>query len=93
MLDMCNGSRTPDNEVIFYDAILYVICRNGEEFTCDQIILCVEYDVPLSLADILKIYPNVWMLIAEDALYSKVYQYGNHRDEGWELKGEVLGYA
>lgn len=92
MLDMRDASRKPDDEVIFYDAMLYVISYD-REFTCDQIVLVPEYDIPLSLADIRKIYPYVEMLIVEDFLHTKVYSYGNHAGEGWELRGEVIGFA
>lgn len=105
MLNMYTGKKTPDDEVIFYDGFLYIIMdhrviEDGEEHSYEgirEICLCPQYDPPLSLADIKETYPDVHIVIHDDALYGEVYKYGNHTiepgAEAWELYGETRGYA
>ena len=101
MRNLLTGEVKPDDEVMFYDGMLLIICRDknrlSEEMITYDRILCAEYDDPITLADIVKDFPNVYKLIFEDPLKGYVYNYGNHpRDpepEMWELVGEILGYA
>lgn len=108
MLDMVNGGKTPDNEVIFYDGFLYIISCEKEpeifggeyhdaEYSVDVKCLDGVYEEPITLADITERYPNVSKVIYDDALKGYVYNYGNHRfekdSEMWELVGTTLGYA
>lgn len=89
MRDLWKNENRPDNEVIFYDGFLYIICRDAEpyvdgceltpaQYSVKSIILNAEYDAPWSLADIVQWYPNVCKVIYDDALRGTVYSYGNH---------------
>ena len=51
-----------------------------------------EYDMPISLADVKRLYPKAELVISDDALSGKIYRYGNH-GEFWEEVGETRGYA
>jgi hypothetical protein len=108
MLDLLNYKRQADDEVIFYDGILYIICCDKEthidgcalqpaEYSVKAVCLAAEYDEPWTLADIARIYPKVCKVIYDDALKGAVYSYGNHghekNAEKWEKVGETVGYA
>ena len=104
MLNMMNGEKKPDNEVIFRDGFLYMIIQDqapkfddGAKYSIAVKCLCPEYDEPMSLVDISRLYPNIQKLIFDDAMKGYIYNYGNHRcdpnAEAWELIGETMGYA
>ena len=109
MLDMVNGEIKPDNEVVFYDGFLTIICEEHEaeysgfekvkdaEWSVLRFCLTAPYDAPISLEDIAKMYPKVQKVIFDDSLKGYVFNYGNHRCEKdaemWELVGTTLGYA
>lgn len=107
MLDTYEGIKTPDNEVIFYDGILYIISREREpyidnewhdaEYSIEVKFMNAEHDEPLTLADIAEKYPNVCKVIFDDALRGYVYSHGNHGKgnifEAWELVGTTKGYT
>ena len=97
-----DGNIVRDNDVVFYDGILYVLSRiryieDNEEKTkyyADALFIDGEYDDPLSLSDIPVKYPYVFKVIFEEPLRGKVYNYKNHRDgESWEEVGITKGYA
>ena len=100
MLDITSGYKKDDDKVVFYDCMLTIIEQlnkitsdNPEsEFKATEIVLCAEYDEPMSLKDITAKFPKVWMLISETALKGEIYRYNNHGD-GWELVGQTVGYA
>lgn len=109
MLKLGRDERIPDEEVVFYDGILYLIMEpdlkcsmvNGRYKTVleyrmgevDEIFLDAQYDNPLSLKDIKELFPDVKLVYFEEALNSWLYQYGNHNPDEWELVGEGIGYA
>ena len=99
MLDMTNGNKKPDDEVVFDDGFLYIISLEEEGYSITVKCLCAEYDEPMTLADIAKEYPNVHKVIFDDCLRGCVYNHGNHcskydpNAEMWELVGHTLGYA
>ena len=76
------------------DGIVKIFCRDKDGNTSGhEIIICCEYDDPITLNDIAKTYPNVNTVIAEMALEGEVYSYGNHEKGVWEQVGETRGYA
>ena len=96
------ATKCDDDKVYFTDGILYIISEKLDDTfnyycECKKIILCPEYDHPISLRDIEMKYPDVRMVVFEDALRGKVYDFGNHRGdknaELWECVGETRGYA
>lgn len=102
MLDMMNHTRCDDDKVYFTDGILYIISEKLDDTfnyycECKKIILCPEYDHPISLRDIEMKYPDVRMVVFEDAFKGYVYHFGNHRNqkgvELWECVGKTRGYA
>ena len=106
MLDMTTGKIKPDDEEVFYDGFLYIICEipkfrgtpNGDmelrESYVVEYCLNPEIDEPWTLARISEVYPTVHKVLWEDALRGYVYHYGNHTDsEQWERVGDTLGYA
>lgn len=83
------------NEVGTYDGFVYIISENKYK----KIIMVAngtEDDRFLSLNDCLKEIDydgfGVVLVILEDALSGKIYQYGNHGAE-WYEHGETRGYA
>lgn len=104
MKDSRTGKLVPDENVVFYDGFIYVISamdcleRNvlNRRYSLDVILLCPEYDDPVSLVDIKNKYPFVCKVLHEDMLSGEVYNYGNHKrhaEEYWELTGETVGFA
>jgi hypothetical protein len=95
MKSMKNGRVVPDEDVLFYDEIIYIICDEVEGFSCHQLVLCPQYDGPTSLLDIAEKYPNVRKVIAESYLKGQIFNYNNHpkEDEKWELVGETIGFV
>lgn len=87
----------PDNEVVFQDGILFIICAYGteEDCECHQIHIDAQYrpETVMSLKDIVEKYPTVSKVIHEGMLYGEVYSYGNHKMGEWEKVGETIGYA
>jgi len=87
----------PDDEVVFYDGVLMIICKYSieEDCECHQIIIDPQYkpETVMSLKDIAKKYPTVSTVIHDGALSGEVYSYGNHKYGEWELVGETVGYA
>ncbi len=84
--------KVPDTSVVFVDGFLYIISRK-ETYSLDVLCLNVEYDEPITLADIAMKYPNVVRVVYEGALRGYVYTYGNHDKGVWEQTGKTIGYA
>lgn len=89
MRDLWNSENMPDDEVIFYDGFLYIVCKDEDvyidgcelqpaKYSVKCIMLNAEYDAPWTLADISQRYPTVNKVIYADALRGAVYSYGNH---------------
>ena len=109
MIDFKDGETYNDDEYVFYDGILTIIRRdrllpfsNPMLLDTVEVIIDAEYDDPLSLQDIVDKWPDVMMLIHEDALRGEIFRYGNHKGqkmangkegELWEKVGETRGYA
>lgn len=87
----------PDNEVVFQDGILFIICAYGteEDCECHQIHINAQHrpETVMSLKDIVEKYPTVSKVIHEGMLHGEVYAYGNHKMGEWEQVGETIGYA
>lgn len=78
------------------DGIVTILCRSKDEnpkYSLYVEYLSGEYDEPLTLNDIVNKYPEVYMVIFESGLYGKIYNYGNHEEGIWELRGRTDGYA
>lgn len=91
-----HGKKYNDEDPIFYDGILRIICELGDNYvicTAHRIVLTPEYDEPLSLADIAKKYRNVKKVIYETWTSGMIFNYKNHKDgEDWELVGTTIGF-
>lgn len=82
------------NDKTFYDGILTVICiKDKIKVAGERMYLDAEYNDPITLGDIAQKFPDVEMVIFEDALSGKVYTLGNHEERQWEEVGETCGYA
>ena len=102
MKNLLNGEIVPDDEVVFYDGLLYIIGyadMHKRSAYCEHLCLCCEYDEPLTLKDIAEKYKNVHKVIFEGGLHGEVYNYMNHKTvhdpdaEAWEQVGTTVGYA
>lgn len=87
------------------DNAIYIIYKDGKttkdiagrEFQFDNHAAKViyhdgQYDEKITLADILRDYPTVVMVIVDSDLSGKVYRYGNHGPY-FEQVGTTIGYA
>lgn len=88
----------PDCNVTFTDGVLYIIETHSLNFTTPtKIHLHGEFGDCVSLCEIERKYPDVEMVIYENASKGCVYRYGNHRYEPdaqmWEEVGTTRGYA
>ena len=79
----------PDDEVLFGDGILWIVCKDGVA----KIVIDPQYDNTISLEDIALRYPNVEIVIHEEALSGEVYRYDNYCDKEWWQTGQTRGYA
>ena len=90
---------TDPSEVVFDDGGLHIICAESIPFSSrmkifgDVIVLNPEYDNPITLAEISKKYPLVYLVIYNEPLKGKIYSYQNHEEGVWEEVGETRGYA
>lgn len=89
-----------DNELDLCDAIITIIYPAGEvtedhkeEWKCERIYHCGEFDEPITLRSIKERYPDRFiMVISDHGLHGEIYSYGNHGDF-WEKVGDTQGYA
>lgn len=79
----------PDDEYLFEEGILTVICKEG----VGKIYLNEEFDDPIDLSEIVQRYPEVDMLIHEDMFSGEVFDYNRYGEGGWFLVGKTRGYA
>ena len=95
MISMKNGRVVPDEDVLFYDDIIYIICENDTDLGCVKLVICPPFDKPVSLLEIQNRYPSVKKVIAESYLKGQIFNYNNHpkEDEKWELVGETIGFV
>ena len=93
-----NGEIIPDCNVTFTDGVLYIIESKGLNFATAKVMhLHGDFGDSITLPEIERKYPDVELLIYEDATKGCVYRYGNHRYEPdaqmWEEVGTTRGYA
>lgn len=87
------GETYKDSDVLFNDGSLYIITEpRFNMILAHKIIICPEYDEPISLVDIRKKYKNVKKVIYEEAMRGAIFNYGNHEKNEWELVGRTCGY-
>ena len=79
----------PDDEYLFEEGILTVICKDG----VGRIIIDEQHTEPISLYDIVQRYPKVDMLIHEGMFTGEVFDYSRYGDSIWWLVGKTRGYA
>jgi len=95
MKSMYGGEERPDDEVLFDDGILYIICHdldNGE-LSIGKQTLDPEYDEPISLEELALRYPEVDLVIHEDMFSGEMYRYNNYGDNEWWQTGQTRGFA
>ena len=95
MTSYYGGKEIPDDEVLFYDGILYIICHDLDNgaLSIGKIYIHPEYDKPISLAEIALRYSEVELVIHEDALSGEMYRYNNYGKNEWVQTGQTRGYA
>ena len=94
MNDLIENKEIADNDVVFYDGMLWIVSRERLcKHKIEKITLFAEYDNSISLADIRKKHPNVTMVIYESFMHGEIYRYGNHKGIGWEKVGTTVGFA
>ena len=95
MKSMYCSEEIPDDEVLFDDGILYIICHdldNGE-LSIGKQTLDPQHDEPISLTEIALRYPEVELVIHEDFLSGEMYRYNNYGDNEWWQTGQTRGFA
>lgn len=65
----------------------------GKVGECHTLINDIEKSIGITLGDIVKIYPNVDMLVCENPLCGTIYKYDAYRDGKWRIVGKTMGYA
>lgn len=85
----------PDDEVLFGDGILYIICHDLDNgaLSIGKQTLDPQYDEPISLEEIALRYPEVELVIHEDFLSGEMYRYNNYGDNEWVQTGQTRGFA
>ena len=90
----------PDDEVCMYDGLVRILTENYKEDRREYIHIVIDgqYNDPLSLADIEKVYPDVRLVFFESALYGDIYKYepgaaGDGTEHKWWKYGTTRGYA
>lgn len=85
----------PDDEVLFCDGILYIICHDLDNgaLSIGKQTLDPQYDEPISLADIAERYPNIEILIHESWFNGEVFRYNNYGKNEWVQTGQTRGFA
>ena len=106
MIDLLDHSKeTADGNVVFYDGLLYIICREidgVDDFGYEKYVHSIDYKMLIpesgenySLSELLMRYPSVVMVIHDDYTRGEVYRYGNHKRNGvkvWEKVGTAVGF-
>lgn len=94
MKSMITNEEIPDEEVIFMDGFLYIICRNDEGYSIGVTIIDPQYDETfLTLKDIADRYPYVKKVIHDSYLEGEIYSYGNYKKGEWVQYGTTRGFA
>lgn len=96
MKDCINGTEAPDEEVVFYDGVLYIISREPDP-SCNYYLhverLDPEFSDAVTLKDIAIKYPNVELIIYDSWRDGSMYRYSNHKKGEWERVGETIGFV
>lgn len=87
------GDEIPDDEYLFDDGVLYLICAEENGLSVGEIYLNPERDEPLSLAEIALRYPDIEMLIHDDMFSGEVFRYDNYGKKEWTQTGQTRGFA
>lgn len=97
--DVEYGVEVRPDAVLSHDFI-HIIVREefgvwgeGKDGECHTLINDIEESNGITLGDIVKLYPNVDMLVCENSLYGTVYKYDAYRDGKWRVVGRTMGYA
>ena len=93
MKSMYGGEERPDDECLFVDGVLYILCREGEGYSIGVECVDCQYGEPVSLADIAQRYPNVFLLIHDSWLNGEVFRYDNYGEKEWTQTGQTRGFA
>ena len=95
MKSMYCSKEIPDDEVLFDDGILYIICHDLDNgaLSIGKQTLDSQYDEPISLEEIALRYPEVELVIHEDFLSGEMYRYNNYGDNEWWQTGQTRGFA
>ena len=95
MKSMYGGEERPDDEVLFDDGILYIICHDLDNgaLSIGKQTLDSQYDEPISLEEIALRYPEVELVIHEDFLSGEMYRYNNYGDNEWVQTGQTRVFA
>lgn len=93
MKSMITNIEIPDEEAVFMDGILYIICRNDESYSIGVTIIDPQYDDFLTLKDIADRYPDVIKVIHDSYLEGEIYSYGNYKKGEWVQYGTTRGFA
>ena len=86
---------TNPDDVIFCDGILKILYRrfSDNKLLVEEIILCAEFDEPVTLGEIQENYQEVTMVIFEEPLKGDIYKFNNYRQREWTKVGSTIGYA
>lgn len=94
MKSMITNKEIPDEEVVFMDGILYIICRNDESYSIGVTFIDPQYEETyLTLKDIADRYPDVRKVIHDSYLEGEIYSYGNYKKGEWVQYGITRGFA
>lgn len=85
----------PDEEVVFMDGRLYIICRDKEgNYSLGVEVINPEYEESyISLKDIAERYPDVTVVLHDSWLDGEVFSYGNYNKGEWVQYGSTRGFA
>ena len=95
MKSMYGGEERPDDEDLFDNGILYIICHDLDNgaLSIGKQTLDPQYDKPISLEEIALRYPEVELVIHEDFLSGEMYRYNNYGENEWVQTGQIRGFA
>ena len=95
MKSMYGGEERPDDEDLFDNGILYIICHDLDNgaLSIGKQTLDPQYDKPISLEEIALRYPEVELVIHEDFLSGEMYRYNNYGENEWVQTGQTRGFA
>ena len=93
MKSLYGGEERPDDECLFVDGVLYILCRGEKGYSVGVEHVHCECGEPVSLADIAQRYPDVFLLIHDSWLDGEVFRYNNYGENEWVQTGQTRGFA